>query len=72
MLCCLPPATIGSALGSSKWVRLLENLSYNRFVDEIVIDANLVLQCPHGMSLDPRVDDDDLDSLGGIMYMPSV
>ena len=41
-------------------------------VDEIVIDANLVLQWPHGMSLDPRVDDDDLDALGGIMYMPSV
>ena len=47
-------------------------MTKGEIVDEIVIDANLVLQWPHVMSLDPRVDDDDLDSLGGIMYMPSV
>ena len=39
----------------------------NIYVDEIVIDSNLVLQWPHGMSLDPRVDDDDLDTLDEVM-----
>ena len=47
-------------------------MTKGEIVDEIVIDANLVLQWPHGMSLDPQVDDDGLDALGGIMYMPSV
>ena len=51
---------------------MISNLVGTFLVDEIVIDANLVLQWPHGMSLDPQVDDDGLDALGGIMYMPSV
>ena len=46
-------------------------MTKGEIVDEIVIDANLVLQWPHGMSLEPQVDDDGLDALGGIMYMPS-
>ena len=45
-------------------------MTKGEIVDEIVIDANLVLQWPHGMSLDPQVDDDGLDAIGGIMYMP--
>ena len=45
-------------------------MTKGEIVDEIVIDANLVLQWPHGMSQDPQVDDDGLDAIGGIMYMP--
>ena len=46
---------------------LLSSMTKGEIVDEIVIDANLVLQWPHGMSLDPRVDDDDLDTLDEVM-----